>query len=266
MNVKILVCCHKLGVLPTGTSYLNIHVGASSSTSNLNIQRDDEGENISNKNKNYCELTGMYWAWKNLDCDYVGLCHYRRYFNLDSWISNNREAIHVEEDEFPIVRTDVIERIFKSSDIILPGKLYLSMSVGDAYCVSHSAIDLNITKDVIKELYPDYFESFDFIMNKSNSYSPCNMFIMNKKEFDKYCKWLFDILFEVEKRVCLSNYDSRQQRIFGFLSERLFNVYVHHQRFKIVYRPMVSMVAKKKVSRAYALAHRIKSSICFWLR
>lgn len=49
----------------------------------LGIQRDDTGDNISLKNSSYCELTGMYWAWKNLrGVDVIGLCHYRRYFDF----------------------------------------------------------------------------------------------------------------------------------------------------------------------------------------
>ena len=44
---------------------------------------DNEGANISSKNKSYCELTTQYWAWKNVDADYYGFCHYRRFFSFN---------------------------------------------------------------------------------------------------------------------------------------------------------------------------------------
>ena len=83
-NVKILVCCHKRDVMATEEPYMPIHVGkALHPDVDLGIQGDDTGDNISLKNSSYCELTGMYWAWKNLKgVDVIGLCHYRRYFDF----------------------------------------------------------------------------------------------------------------------------------------------------------------------------------------
>ena len=63
--------------------YMPLQVGKALSDVDLGVQGDDEGDNISTKNPNYCELTGLYWAWKNLkDADYIGLAHYRRYFDF----------------------------------------------------------------------------------------------------------------------------------------------------------------------------------------
>lgn len=59
--------------------YLPVQVGAEGKT-DLGYTRDNTGENISSKNPSFCELTGLYWAWKNLDADYIGLVHYRRHF------------------------------------------------------------------------------------------------------------------------------------------------------------------------------------------
>ena len=86
MNTKILVCCHKKDVMATHEPYMPIHVGkALHPELDLGIQGDNTGDNISEKNGSYCELTGMYWAWKNLkDVDIIGLCHYRRYFDFYS--------------------------------------------------------------------------------------------------------------------------------------------------------------------------------------
>ena len=80
---KILVACHKKTKTPFESVYLPIQVGAAGNDP-IGFARDDNGDNISDKNPMYCELTGLYWAWKNLSCDYLGLVHYRRYFSAKS--------------------------------------------------------------------------------------------------------------------------------------------------------------------------------------
>ena len=81
MDIKIIIAIHKPYWVPTDSIYLPVQVGAAGKVSIENYQRDDEGENISHKNAHYCELTGLYWAWKNLKVDYIGLAHYRRHFS-----------------------------------------------------------------------------------------------------------------------------------------------------------------------------------------
>ncbi|GBR74728.1 protein DUF4422, partial [Candidatus Termititenax aidoneus] len=91
---KILVCTHRQAEFPPNDIFLPIHCGKALSNLDLGIQGDDTGDNISAKNKNFCELTGLYWAWKNLkklypNVEYVGLCHYRRYLALDRLFGTN---------------------------------------------------------------------------------------------------------------------------------------------------------------------------------
>ena len=87
-DTKILVCCHTNDIYKSDEQYFPIHVGKEISDKIINIQGDNTGDNISEKNKSFCELTGMYWAWKNLPkSDYIGLCHYRRYFDFTSKFS-----------------------------------------------------------------------------------------------------------------------------------------------------------------------------------
>ena len=87
MDIKIIVAAHKKYWMPDDDMYLPLHVGAEGKTDengqplDLGYTKDNTGDNISSKNANYCELTGMYWAWKNLDADYIGLAHYRRHFS-----------------------------------------------------------------------------------------------------------------------------------------------------------------------------------------
>lgn len=266
MNVKILVCCHKHDVMATEYPYMPIHVGKTLHPElNLGIECDDTGDNISKKNSSYCELTGMYWAWKNLkDVDIIGVCHYRRYFNLDSSKSLDREPII--ENRIPKVDASKLRTIFNRYDIILPGKLYLCDSVRDAYSISHNMLDMDVVEKVIYRIYPEYVNAFNYIMKESNSYSPCNMMICTKRCFDDYCNWLFNIMTEAEKQIDTSDYDNYQKRVLGFISERLLNVYVYHNRLKVCHRPIVSLIDKKSHSFLKQKLHRIKSIICFTLK
>ncbi|WP_434290060.1 DUF4422 domain-containing protein [Clostridium botulinum] len=222
MNIKILVATHKKYSMPKESMYLPIHVGCEGKK-DLGYIGDNTGDNISLRNPNYCELTGLYWAWKNLKCDYIGLCHYRRYFtnsNLFKKASNKNNKMDL------ILSKLEIENLLKEYDVILPQKRnYYIETIWSHYGNAHHIKDLEETKKIISELYPEYISSFDKVM-KGKKLHLYNMFVMDKENFNKYCEWIFSILFELEKRIDISNYDNYQKRIFGFLSERLFNVWI----------------------------------------
>ena len=80
-DIKIIIATHKQHFMPSDDMYLPLHVGKSGKEE-LGYQGDDTGDNISAKNPNFCELTGLYWAWKNLPNYYLGLIHYRRFFSV----------------------------------------------------------------------------------------------------------------------------------------------------------------------------------------
>ena len=222
MDIKILVATHKKYDMPSEDIYLPIHVGREGKE-DLGYQGDNQGENISLKNSNYCELTGLYWAWKNLQCDVIGLSHYRRYFTDKSKFEvaknkNNKMDLILNKQD--------IEKILKNADIIVPKKRnYYIETIYSHYKNAHHIKDLDETRNIIEELYPEYLENFDRVMNGKTIHL-YNMFVMKKELFDEYCEWLFNILFELEKRVDISDYDAYQSRIFGFISERLFNVWI----------------------------------------
>ena len=118
MDIKILVATHKKYDMPSEDIYLPIHVGREGKE-DLGYQGDNQGENISLKNSNYCELTGLYWAWKNLQCDVIGLSHYRRYFTDKSKFEvaknkNNKMDLILNKQD--------IDKILKNADIIVPKK------------------------------------------------------------------------------------------------------------------------------------------------
>lgn len=83
MNGKIIVVTHKDYEMPKDSIYFPVCVGVGIPALSDKFQPDNVGENISEKNNTYCELTAIYWAWKNFpqNIDYVGVAHYRRHFS-----------------------------------------------------------------------------------------------------------------------------------------------------------------------------------------
>ncbi len=212
--------------MPSDEVYMPIHVGREGKD-NLGYVGDNTGENISIKNPNYCELTGLYWAWKNLDCEYIGLCHYRRYF------AHKSKSSKLEDKKQAIFTRDDYERLLQQYDVILPKKRnYFIETVRSQYEHAHNKRDLDEIEKIIKMQYPSYIEAFEKVMN-SRKLHIYNMFVMNKALFDEYCTWLFDILFTLEKRRDITNYDKYNARVFGFLSERLFNIWLEKKQLKI---------------------------------
>jgi hypothetical protein len=241
-DIKILVCAHKEARLPRHEYFYPIQVGAALSTNIFLPVQDNSGEDhISNKNPHYCELTAHYWAWKNLPCDIIGLNHYRRYFDFSrrfAYFSPDRSFIHAdtflkEEYQFPN-----LEKLLEDYDIILPPKRHYPYNVATQYAIFHIVNDLNILREVIHDLSPEYSEAFNTLMYHSNGYSGYNMFITPWEHFNGYSEWLFSILFELEKRVKLSAYPD-QARLFGYLSERLINVYCIKNHLRIKYIPVI---------------------------
>ena len=180
---------------------------------------DSVGDNISNKNTNYCELTGLYWIWKHDKSKYVGLCHYRRFF------TNNY---------FKILDKKKILKLLNKYDIIIPHKEKIPehLTVYTKYRKGHIISDLDECKNIISEKYPEYIDAFDEFMNGRYIHFK-NMFIMKRELLDDYCEWLFSILNELEKRIDLTDRNDFQKRVYGFLSERLFCVWIIHNKYKI---------------------------------
>lgn len=241
-DITMLVCCHKKDYFRSGDGFRPVHVGKARSSVDLGIEGDDTGDNISIKNSNYCELTAHYWYWKNgKKTNYVGLSHYRRYFDFDIKLPygiNFKSITSPEAIATPPQLPDDIDRIFEKYDIVLAKRKIYPFSLKIDYWICHIIEDYGILRNVIKERSPEILSSFDEVMNHQNQLSPCNMFLTTWNVFDEYSRWLFDILFEVERRVKISEYPN-QARIFGFMAERLLNVYCHYKKLRIKYVPLV---------------------------
>lgn len=233
--MTILVCAHKPGFVLQDNVYTPIQVGKALSDINLGYLGDDKGDNISAKNKEYCELTAIYWAWKNLtNVDVIGLCHYRRYFNIKSSAFsvylNEISEKRFKENDFK-TNDKGIKKILSKYDIVLPKFWRTPWCVKRDFYISVNEEDLEILGRIISKKYPDYMKSYKkFCLG--NRRTGCNMFITSKKIFDDYAEWLFDILFEVERYVKISPY-AYYRRVFGFMAEILLPVYCDKHKLRI---------------------------------
>lgn len=256
MDIQILVAAHKKYWMPEDNVYLPLHVGAEGKEA-LGYTPDNTGDNISGKNATYCELTGLYWAWKNLHADYVGLCHYRRYFGHLVLQNDNlgikKRKIFIKED---------YENILSRFDIILSRRILFGRhaTVEAQYSQNHYRKDLCTLRQVLQDLYPADIIAFDRVMKKHGLHC-YNMFVMRKADFDEYCQWLFSILFESEKRIDISGYDLYQKRVFGFLAERLLDVWLFNRGLKIKEVPVVCLEEQESISRIGQIRGECKSMV-----
>lgn len=221
-TVRIIVATHKSYKMPKDEMYLPLHVGAEGKIGadgnplNIGYIKDNTGNNISKLNPYFCELTGLYWAWKNLQEDYIGLTHYRRHFSKQKW-HKGFEYILTYQD---------IEPYLGKVRIFVPTKRkYYIESLYTHYKHTHDAKHLIETERILKEYYPKYIKSYIKVINRTCGYM-FNMMIMQKDLLHEYCTWLFDILFKLKDRINVSELSSFQGRLFGRVSEILFNVWI----------------------------------------
>lgn len=267
-KIKILVCCHKPCELPKDDVFLPIQVGAAISDVDLGMQRDDQvnGEscdNISTKNKSYCELTAMYWAWKNIkklypDLEYIGLNHYRRYFAADCYDTEKTET-RIGNYKLPI--SIILRKLSKYKGGIIARPVSLPYSLSIAYCVAHNSSDFRILKDIIKSKYSDYIPYFEKEIELGNKFSAYNMFVLKIDDFSSYCEWLFGILSEIEEKCNITNYDAYQKRIYGFMAERLLRVWCS-KNIKMRYMSVVKFCTPvMKISVSHQLKNICKAFV-----
>ena len=222
MDIKILVATHKKYWMPEDEVYLPLHVGAEGKT-DLGYTKDNTGDNISVKNPNYCELTGLYWAWKNLSADYIGFVHYRRYFTC-------KEIRNIELKKKQILSLEEWKRLLSNNPVVVPDKRkYYIETNRSHYNHAHPSIGLDETERIINEKCPEYSSAFTTVMDRTWAHM-FNMFVMRRDLFQEYCQWLFGILFELEERLDISEFDAYNSRVFGFVSERLLDVWLEKNR------------------------------------
>lgn len=230
---KIFVVAHIKPdlLLPAGYEYIGV------GPKDLGFKFSDKfGESIAELNPYFSELTALYWIWKNYECepnDVVGLVHYRR--------------LLVDVGLFPLilkkpVSTTKVNYLLQKYDLIVPESQNLRPDAYNNYGREHIQEDLDfvLTMAEIKDSIPS--GSYRSALINMKSIKMCNVFITRKHLLDRYCAWLFPILFYAYKELDISGRNSYQQRAFGFLSERLFNVWLFREKnLKSTSLPMIRL-------------------------
>lgn len=245
-DIRIFVSTHKRVDLFDSELFQPVQVGCSSRSDIFRWAfQDNDGENISDQNPMYCELTTQYWAWKNTDSDYVGFCHYRRYFDfarkrheenlygevMDAYIDAKSQAEYCLDD-------DSVRKYVKEFDVITTERKDIR-----PYCGSTATIrkqydladklfveDLDKVVSILGKQHPEYLQDAQTFL-KGHTARFCNMFIMKRDIFNAYCEWLFPILEEFVNTTDMSKYSKEGLRTPGHLAERLLNIYLlHHER------------------------------------
>ncbi|MBD5540895.1 MAG: DUF4422 domain-containing protein [Lachnospiraceae bacterium] len=237
-SIKIFISYHKESEVLKSEIMTPIHVGAKNSSVHLDMIRDDEGDNISEKNDRYCELTAQYWAWKNAEADYYGFMHYRRHFVFREVPWSLDEGALAEFDRIDLqyrmeigLYDDSIRRCVEGYDILIPSATDTSFWGTASNEVQFSSLDNLHAKDfdtvcrTVVDLYPEY-EPYVLKFRTAQKAYWYNMFVMKKELFMDYSEWLFTIMENAEKRVDFTGYNQQETRTLAFMAERLFSIWL----------------------------------------
>lgn len=217
-KLHVYVACHTADhvlkeKMPRRSFEIPIQAGAALTDRRIAAVLDNEGENISEKNRKYCELTALYWIWKHGKADYLGLSHYRRRFDISEQMAMKLPESHI--------------------DVVVTVPVLNVKGVKQQYSRDHIETDWNICMRTVKTLSPQYRDAAEKI-EKGNYYYGYNMLIARREILDQYCEWLFPILFQCEKEIG-DREDTYQGRYIGFLAERLMTVFLerHKKEYKL---------------------------------
>lgn len=193
-----------------------LQVGADNSPKNCVGFKDYEGDNISEKNGNYSELTGLYWIWKNYlrtreDHDYYGLVHYRRLLDLS------------EDDILRLKDNDI--------DAVLPYPMPYSPNIEVHHRRYLTDGEWTSVLNVLHELCPEYAKAFEDILEQEYLYN-YNIILAKRKVLEEYCAWLFPILFRIEE---MNDPEGKKapNRYIGYVGENLETLYFMYHKHNL---------------------------------
>lgn len=216
-KIKIYVITHKKYDIDENDIYTPLFVGAKGKET-FNYLRDDTGDNISEKNQKFSELTGLYWVWKNSDADIIGINHYRRLF-VDGFLGTGN-----------LLTKNEIQEALEKNDVIVYKKRKKGKKVYETFRLYVSEEDMKISCDVFERVHPKYNDIFQKIINGKEFYA-YSILISSKEWFDDYCNWLFTYLFELEKEIYKTD-NFKNKRVLGYIAEILLIVYIYYNNFK----------------------------------
>lgn len=262
-------------LIPKSNVYLNIQCGRSNCEHKtlLPMIGDDSGISISERNKHWSEITGLYWYWKNsVISDYVGLCSYRRFFNFKATQYKGLKIIPSSAvNEIDSINTDIINEILIEFDIIVPKRYVYRESIYSVCKRNYLISDFYQLESIIAQISPEYLTIYKYIFYDNNKLLGHNMFVMRKELFLDYCDWVFPILLKLEETTNPKNYPINQIRLYGYMHELLLDVYVRKNRLREYKSQIIWVTDDLKKSRfnsgflqmGYELYFRISKSLRF---
>lgn len=262
-KIHIAVACHKPSRLPENPLLVPVQVNSANAGKRMDMAHDDEGENISLKNPEYCELTAQYWEWKNVEADYYGLCHYRRFLCFTepkNAVYNERSQIQAEAiDDFNLARFGLedavtMRRIIEQNDVVTGfqqdiSKVYTprgKQPTAYKHWTAHNRAlimteDLDRMLDILERVAPEVGKDTREYLN-GGAFSGYNCFVMKRELFRELCRIEFDVLEKLEQSVDITRYCTQLSRIYGYMGEIISSGYMYHlekEHYKVKRVPLV---------------------------
>lgn len=233
-ELTIAVASHKPYWMPQDDCYVPVWVGAATTGGKPPVGwvcDDEYPGSISDKNASYCELTALHWLWQNTSTQYAGLAHYRRHFARGPFGSAKDRIAH--EDDF-------VKRLQRTPLILPKPRNYVIETNYSQYAHAHHGEDLDATRDVLAEKYPEVVRAWDTSMKRTTGHR-FNMFVARRDVLDEWCSFLFDVLGELESRIDTTNYTDNDKRVYGFISERLLDPWVEANGIAYTQMPVANL-------------------------
>lgn len=241
MENKVYIITHKKTELPSLKSYLPLAVGSLGKEFPIDFVRDDTGDNISEKNDSYCELTGLYWIWKNDKSSHAGLVHYRRYFvKVKKGLKIKGRYVFIrKKNKYHILEIKELEELLQGHDFLVKESPNIPETNAVHFKNYLGQIIWGELEQSIQNVCPEYKDMF-YSVGKNTKHLNCNMFYGKKEYLNKYCDWLFKVLSEVDK-IHENNYGERyHNREMGYLAEYLFQVWIEFNKLDYLLVPVVN--------------------------
>lgn len=247
MNGSILVSTHKKTVFPDDPFYTPIQLGKDEVNFDLGIKGDNTGDNISYKHRYYSDLSSVYWAWKNSQEDFVGCCHYRRYF-----VSKKKKNMGNPIFSY-ILDKEEVENLLSKAPIIVPAKRhYYIETIESHFKHTHTASDFDVLRETISEIRPEYSVAFEKVAHSTSAHL-FNCYIMKKDYFDDFCSFVFPILFCVEKKIDFSSRSEFESRTCGYLAEFLLDTWLNKNQHHFVEKKIKVLGGEKILKKVFFL-------------
>lgn len=248
--------------------YLEIQCGKKESKIDLEILGDDAGDNISDRNRFWSEITGSYWYWKNdAISDFVGICSYRRFFNLRKNKQSPVRMLSLKNiRKLTLPKQYEILDILGKYDAIVPLKYTYAYPINVICEKNYNKEDFQILENTISIISPEYLSSYRKIYYKSNKLFGHNMFIMKGSDYEEFCNWVFKLLFEVESKINPKDYPLSKIRVFGYMHEILLGVFIEQKKMRLFYSQISWITENPRGFKFNSIIYRVLCNINFWIK